>query len=86
MASRIPKAELNGVYGAIVTRVCRKLLGTVPEPVEVAWHNRKVLNFSFTLARKVRRWDGCEENLKSFAHMAVACQVGWWTYSPRTWC
>jgi alkylhydroperoxidase family enzyme len=74
--TRIPKAELTGVYGAIVKRLSRRMLGGVPEPVEVAWHNRKVLNFSFTVARKVRTWDRCDENLKSFAHMAVASLVG----------
>ena len=52
------------------------MFGGVPEPVEVAWHNRKVLNFSFSLGRKAQKWDRCDENLKSFAHMAVASLVG----------
>ena len=51
--TRIPKAELTGLYGAMVKRMSRKMLGDVPEPVEVAWHNRKVLNFSFGVGRKV---------------------------------
>jgi hypothetical protein len=76
MASRIPKAELTGIYGAIVKRMSRKMFGTVPEPVEVAWHNRKVLNFGFGIGRKAQKWDKCDENLKSFAHMAVASLVG----------
>ena len=74
--TRIPKAELTGIHGAIVKRMSRKMLGGVPEPVEVAWHNRKVLNFSFSLGRKAQKWDQCDENLKSFAHMAVASLVG----------
>jgi len=74
--SRIPKAELTGIYGAIVKRMSRKMLGDVPEPVQVVWHNRKVLNFSFSLNRMAQKWDQCDENLKSFAHMAVASQVG----------
>jgi alkylhydroperoxidase family enzyme len=74
--TRIPKAELTGVYGAIVKRMSRKMLGDVPEPVEVVWHNRKVLNFSFSVGRKIQKWDQCDENLKSFAHMAVASLVG----------
>jgi alkylhydroperoxidase family enzyme len=74
--TRIPKAELTGIYGAIVKRVCRKMLGDVPEPVEVAWHNRKVLNFSLSLGRKLQKWNQCDESLKSFAHMAVASLVG----------
>ena len=74
--TRIPKAELTGIYGAMVKRMSRKMLGDVAEPVEVAWHNRKVLNFSFLLGRKSQKWDQCDENLKSFAHMAVASLVG----------
>jgi alkylhydroperoxidase family enzyme len=74
--TRIPKAELTGIHGAMVKRMSRKMLGEVAEPVEVAWHNRKVLSFSFALARKTQKWDQCDENLKSFAHMAVASLVG----------
>jgi len=74
--TRIPKAELTGVYGALVKRMSRKMLGGVPEPVEVAWHNRKVVNFSFAMGRKAQGWDACDENLKSLANMAVACLVG----------
>ncbi len=73
---RIPKAELTGIYGAMVKRMARKMFGNVPEPVEVVWHNRKVLNFSFSIGRKAQKWDQCDENLKSFAHMAVASLVG----------
>ncbi len=74
--TRIPKAELTGIYGAIVKRMSRRMLGDVPEPVEVAWHNRKVVNFSFLVGRKAQKWDQCDESLKSFAHMAVASLVG----------
>jgi alkylhydroperoxidase family enzyme len=74
--TRIPRAELTGVYGAMVKRMSRKMMGDVPEPVEVVWHNRKVLNFSFSVGRKLQKWDQCDENLKSFAHMAVASLVG----------
>ncbi len=74
--TRIPKAELTGIYGALVKRISRKMLGDVPEPVEVAWHNRKVVNLSFSLSRKVEKWDRCDKSLKSLAHMAVASLVG----------
>jgi alkylhydroperoxidase family enzyme len=74
--TRIPKAELTGLYGAVVKRMSRKMMGDVPEPVEVAWHNRKVLNFSFNIGRQAQKWDQCDENLKSFAHMAVASLIG----------
>ncbi len=74
--TRIPKAELTGIYGTIVKRVSRRMFGEVAEPVEVAWHNRKVVNFSFSIGRQAQKWDQCDENLKSFAHMAVAGLVG----------
>src|ERR1700734_1756024 len=74
--TRIPPAELTGLYGALVRRMSRKMFGEVPEPVGVTWHNRKVLNFSFGVGRKAQKWDQCDENLKSFAHMATASLVG----------
>jgi alkylhydroperoxidase family enzyme len=74
--TRIPKAQVTGVYGALVKRMSRKMLGDVPEPVEVVWHNRKVLNLTFTVGRKIQKWDQCDENLKSLAHIAVASLVG----------
>jgi alkylhydroperoxidase family enzyme len=74
--TRVPKAELTGIYGWLVKRMSRRMLGDVAEPVEVAWHNRKVLNFSFSLGRQSQKWNRCDENLKSFAHMAVASLVG----------
>jgi alkylhydroperoxidase family enzyme len=73
---RIPKAELTGIYGAMVKWMSRKMLGDVPEPVAVVWHNRKVLSLSMSLSRKVKTWDQCDGNLKAFAHMAVASLVG----------
>jgi alkylhydroperoxidase family enzyme len=75
-STRIPKAELTGIYGAMIKRMSRKMLGDVPEPAGVMWHNRKVLNTTFSLGRKADKWDQCDANLKTFAHMAVASQVG----------
>jgi alkylhydroperoxidase family enzyme len=75
-STRIPEAKLTGLYGALVKRMSLKMFGAVPEPVGVTWHNRKVLNFSFGVGRKAQKWNQCDENLKSFAHMAVASLVG----------
>lgn len=74
--TRIPQAEITGVYGALVKRMSRKMFGDVPEPLGVVWHNRKVLNTSFAVSRKAQKWNACDESLKSFAHMAVASLVG----------
>ena len=74
--TRIPKAKITGLYGYVVKRFSRKLLGDVAEPAEVMWHNRTVLASTSAFGRKVQKWDQLDPNLKSFAHMAVAAQVG----------
>ena len=73
---RIPKAEITGLFGYVLKRFSRKLLGDVPEPAEVMWHNRPVLTSSSMFGRKVQKWNRLDPNLKSFVHMAVAAQVG----------
>jgi len=72
MALRVPKAELpTGLSESMI-----KQFGVVPEPLEVTWHNPKVAEASLELGGKVSEWDAADESLKSFAHMAVAAQVG----------
>jgi alkylhydroperoxidase family enzyme len=74
--TRVPKAEITGAYGAVMKRVGKKMFGQVPEPLEVMWHNRRVLTFYLGLGSKAQKWNACDESLKSFAHMAVASLVG----------
>jgi alkylhydroperoxidase family enzyme len=74
--ARIQPAPVTGVFGAIVKRFSRRLLGEVPEPVGVYFHNRPVLKAFLAVSGKAQKWRACDENLKSFAHMAVAAQVG----------
>jgi AhpD family alkylhydroperoxidase len=73
---RMPKADIKGFYGYLLKRFSRKLIGEVPEPAAVMWHNRAVVMDTSAFGRKVQKWDTLDENLKSFAHMAVAAQVG----------
>jgi AhpD family alkylhydroperoxidase len=75
-STRIPPAEITGLYGALVKRMSRRMFGEVPEPVGVMWHNRKVLNVSFGIGRKAQKWDQCDESLKSLADIATAGLVG----------
>lgn len=77
---RVPAAEITGVYGTMMKRISKKMFGTVPTPLEVYWHNRRVLKSYFAMGSKVRKWEACDPSLKSFAHMAVASLVG------CTWC
>jgi AhpD family alkylhydroperoxidase len=74
--TRIPKATITGMSGYLLKRFSRTLLGDVPEPAEVMWHNRAVLTSVYGLGRKADKWDQLDPNLKSFAHMAVAGLVG----------
>jgi alkylhydroperoxidase family enzyme len=72
MALRVPKAELP----AELRENMIKQLGAVPEPVEVTYNNPKVAMSSQEFSAKVATWDAAGANLKTFAHMAVAAQVG----------
>jgi alkylhydroperoxidase family enzyme len=74
--TRVPKAEITGLYGYLLKRFSRKLFGDVPEPAELMWHNRAVLTSSMGFGRKVQKWDRLDPNLKSFATMAVDALVG----------
>jgi alkylhydroperoxidase family enzyme len=78
--TRIPKADLTGISGTLMKRISKKRLGEVPSPLGVYWHNRPVLKGYFAISAKSEKWEACDPNLKSFAHMAVASLVG------CTWC
>ena len=75
-SARVPKAEITGVYGAVVKGYSKKLLGGVPELLGVYWHNRPVLKATMGIGAKAQKWDACDPSLKSFAHMAVSAQIG----------
>ncbi|HEY4020508.1 MAG TPA: carboxymuconolactone decarboxylase family protein [Pseudonocardiaceae bacterium] len=72
MALRVPKAELPEELRENMI----KRFGAVPENVEVLWHNPKVAKDGLDFGGKVGTWDVADASLKSFAHMAVAAQVG----------
>jgi len=74
--TRVPKAEITGLYGAVMKRISTRMFGQVAEPLEVMWHHRPALKLYLTLGRKSAAWHECDENLKSYAHLAVASLVG----------
>jgi alkylhydroperoxidase family enzyme len=71
MALRVPRTEPAGLGDHMTA-----MLGAVPEPIEVMWHNPKAATSALEFGAKVGEWDVADESLKSFAHMAVAAQVG----------
>ena len=72
MALRLPKAELPPQLRESMI----EQLGAVPENVEVLWHSPEVTEDNLEFGAKVGAWDAADASLKSFAHMAVAAQVG----------
>ncbi|MER5529797.1 carboxymuconolactone decarboxylase family protein [Streptomyces sp. NPDC002677] len=72
MTLRVPKTELP----AELQENMIKQLGVVPENVEVLWHSPRVAQDNLEFGAKVGAWDVVDPGLKSFAHMAVASQVG----------
>jgi len=78
--TRIPPAEITGLKGAVLKRMMTTMMGQVPSSVGVYWHNQKVLMGMAGVGGKVKKWDRCDEDLKTFAHMAVASYIG------CTWC
>ncbi|TDD79632.1 carboxymuconolactone decarboxylase family protein [Actinomadura darangshiensis] len=72
MALRVPKAELP----AELKENMIKQLGGVPENVEVLWHSPAVAQDNLEFGAKAGAWSAADASLKSFAHMAVAAQIG----------
>ncbi|WP_406171773.1 carboxymuconolactone decarboxylase family protein [Streptomyces canus] len=72
MTPRLPKAELP----VELKENMIKQLGAVPENVEVLWHSPRVTQDNLEFGARVGAWDAVDPGLKSFAHMAVASQVG----------
>ncbi|WP_115790221.1 carboxymuconolactone decarboxylase family protein [Arthrobacter silvisoli] len=80
MTTRIPAAEITGLYGSLIKKFSAKMFGKVPESLGVMWHNPAVLKASMGMGQKLQKWNSCDESLKSYAHMAVASLIG------CTWC
>ncbi len=74
--ARVPAAEITGLFGATVKRMCMKRLGQVPESLGVIWHHKPVLKAFFGFSGKAEKWNECDLQLKSFAHMLTASMVG----------
>jgi len=78
--TRVPAVEITGLYGTVVKTFSKKMFGKVPQSLGVLWNNPPVLKSSLSMGQKSSRWHACDEDLKSYAHMAVASLIG------CTWC
>ncbi|MGN6753187.1 MAG: carboxymuconolactone decarboxylase family protein [Intrasporangium sp.] len=74
--TRIPAAEVTGLYGGLVKVGARRMLGKVPDSVGVMWHHRRVMLDLMSIGRKSEKWDALDSNLASFATMAAAASIG----------
>jgi len=72
---RIPKATITGPYGAVMTRIVKRMWGEVPDNAYVYWHNRKVLKAVFGFEQKVGKWDALDPHLQSYAQLASAAVI-----------
>jgi alkylhydroperoxidase family enzyme len=72
MTLRVPKADLS----AELSESMIEQYGLVPEPLEATGHHPDVVRASSEMGARVTAWDVADDSLKTFAHMAVAAQVG----------
>jgi AhpD family alkylhydroperoxidase len=75
-STRVPAAEITGIYGTLVKAISRKMVGQVPDAAGVMWHYPAVFKDLMGFGRKVDSWNRLDPNLASFAAMAAAGVVG----------
>jgi alkylhydroperoxidase family enzyme len=74
---RIPKAEITGLYGAMVRMFAKRMLGgEMPDNAYVYFHHRPVLKSVLSFEGKVKKWDRLDPMLKSYAQLASAGVIG----------
>ena len=75
-STRVPPAEITGIYGTLLKAISRKMFGQVPEGAAVMWHYPAVLKDSMGFGRKVDSWNRLDPALATYAAMAAAGTVG----------
>ncbi len=73
---RIPRAQVTGLYGRIMSAYARRTYGQIPDNAYVLWHNRPVLKTILKLEQRVAKWSALDPNLKSYAELASAGVIG----------
>jgi alkylhydroperoxidase family enzyme len=74
--TRVPAAEITGVYGYLVKKFSRKMLGEVPESAGVMWQYPKLFKNVMSFGYKADKWNRLDPGLASLAAMAAASYVG----------
>jgi len=74
---RIPKAEITGVYGALMRTFAKRLVGDrLPDNLYVYFHNKAVLKAVLSFSGRARKWDALDPTLTSYAQLASAGTIG----------
>lgn len=73
---RIPRTEINGVYGGLIKIAMRKMIGRVPESAEAMWNHPAVFKDMMKFGGRTEKWGKLDRNLASFATMAAAAEIG----------
>jgi len=73
---RIPKAEITGLYGAMVRMFAKRMLGgEMPDNAYVYFHHQQVLKSVMSFEGKVKKWDALDPMLKSYAQLGAPAVV-----------
>ena len=75
-STRVPAAEITGIYGSLVKTMSRRMVGQVPDAAGVMWHYPVIFKHLMGFGRKVDSWNRLDPNLASFAAMAAAGTIG----------
>lgn len=73
---RIPKADLSGWFGRVMSAYARHTYGEVPDVAYIFLHHGPLTRAVFGFERKMARLSACEEHLKAYATMAAAATIG----------
>lgn len=74
---RIPKADVTGLYGAVMRMFAKKKLGgEFPDNGYVYFHHKPLLKAVMSFEGKVAKWDRLDPHLKSYAQLASAGVIG----------
>lgn len=74
--TRMPAAEVTGLFGVLVKTAARKMMGRVPDSIGVLWNHPAVMKDAMGIGRKVEGWKELDRDLASYAAMAAAATIG----------
>lgn len=73
---RLPRAELDGAFGRVLTAYAQRTYGEVPDFAYVMYHHKPLSRAMLSFEGKVAKWKALDPHLKTYAVMATAAQIG----------